>query len=45
VKLLYKREKIKGGEISSKESILVSIRIDSSYTRIILVESIPILMH
>ena len=44
MKLLYKREKIKGGEISGEESILVSIRIDSSYTGIILVESIPISM-
>jgi len=44
VKLSYKREKIKGGEIGGEESILVSIRIDSSYTRIILVESIPVSM-
>jgi hypothetical protein len=41
VKLSYEREKIKGGEISGEESILVSIRIDSG---IILVESIPVSM-
>jgi hypothetical protein len=44
VKLSYEKEKIKGGEISGKESIPVSIRIDSSYTGIILVESIPVSM-
>jgi hypothetical protein len=44
VKLSYEREKIKGREISGEESIPVSIRIDSSYTGIILVESIPVSM-
>jgi hypothetical protein len=44
VKLSYEREKIKDEEISDEESIPVSIRIDSSYTGIILVESIPVSM-
>jgi hypothetical protein len=34
----------RGREISGEESIPVSIRIDSSYTGIILVESIPVSM-
>jgi hypothetical protein len=44
MKLSYEREKVRGGEISGEESIPVSIRIDSSYTGIILVESIPVSM-
>jgi hypothetical protein len=38
------REKIKDEKIGDEESIPVSIRIDSSYTGIILVESIPVSM-
>jgi hypothetical protein len=39
---VVQREKVEGGGISGEESIPVSIRIDSSYTGIILVESIPV---
>ena len=42
--IVREREKVRSGEISGEESILVSIRIDSSYTGIILVESIPVSM-
>ncbi len=44
MELSYEREKIKDREISGEESIPVSIRIDSNYTGIILVESIPVSM-
>jgi hypothetical protein len=39
---VVQREKVESREISGEESIPVSIRIDSSYTGIILVESIPV---
>jgi hypothetical protein len=44
VKLSYEEKKIKDREINGEESIPVSIRIDSSYIGIILVESIPVSM-
>jgi hypothetical protein len=42
--VVREREKVRGEEIGGEESIPVSIRIDSSYTGIILVESIPVSM-